>query len=241
MEVARPTPFSELTTRWGLERKSLGKLMRLRVEWLVVPTLMGCADQPESAQTPSGQPDTTAALPAHPESAAIERIRRQLPPNVLVRGNACPFECCVYGEWRADTLIPMHAAPRSRAAAVFSIPKGKRMKADSGVVFVTGIAFAVVDDTVFRYADNRAWLFPGDTLVLLDPIGEGYWTMWRRGVVLHEVPPFFESIPEPRRGRLIGKPRREWSVHASVDGQSGWFHADKVRVSGADACGGPIE
>jgi hypothetical protein len=135
----------------------------------------------------------------------------------------------------------MHAAPRSAGLPAFTVAQGTRMTADSGVVFVTGIAFAVVDDTVLRYADQKPWLLPGDTLVLLEPIGEGYWTMWRRGEVLNEVPPFFESIPEPKRGHLVGMPRREWWVHASIGGRSGWFRADRVKVSGADRCAGPIE
>jgi hypothetical protein len=216
-----------------------------RFQWLLLVTLIGCAEQTERADRPVAEDSTSqppAVLPpAHPDSAALQRLRQQLPPEVLVRGNACPFECCVYGEWRADTVIAMHAAPRATGTPVFSVPKGTRIKADSGVVFVTSLAFAVVADTVFRYSDKKAWLLPGDTLVLLDPIGEGYWTMWRRGEVLNEVPPFFESVPEPKRGHLVGRPQREWWVHAAVGNRSGWFHADRVRVSGADSCAGPIE
>ena len=210
--------------------------------WLcavLVAVAAACARDTERAgqQAP---PDTVATspdtLPVHPDSAALQRFRSQLPPDVLVRANACPFECCVYGQWVADTIIPMHDAPRSAATPAFSIAKGTALQADSGVVFVTGIALAIVDDTV---SDGpNPVLLPGDTLVLLDPIGEGYWKAWRRGQLLESVPPFFESWWHPKQsGRLIGEPAREWWVHALVNGRSGWFRADLFRVRGADACG----
>lgn len=220
--------------------------MRWMGLWLVCCLAAGCADAENGASTSGDtvvQPPPTVppATPVSPESAAIARIREQLPPDLLARKNACPFECCVYGTWVADTSIPMYPTPRATGAPAFQLSKGTRMQADSGVVYVTSIAFAVVDDTVFRYADRRPWLLPGDTLVLLEPIGEGYWTMWRRGEVLNEVPPFFENIPEPKRGHLAGRPGREWWVHATAHGRRGWFPADSVRVRGADACGGPID
>jgi hypothetical protein len=183
----------------------------------------------------------TTPMPQHADSAALARVRGQLPADVLVRRNACPFECCVYGNWLARSDIPFYPTPRPTGPAVFTLSKGEKLRADSGIVYITSIALAVVDDTVVRYRDQTPWLLPGDTLVLLEPIGEGYWTMWRRGEILNDVPPFFESIPEPRRGRLIGTPRREWWVHATINGRRGWFNADSAEVLGADACGGPVE
>ncbi len=183
--------------------------------------------------------DSTASQ--HPDSAALARIRAQLPEDVRIRRNACPFECCVYGNWLADGDIPMHNSPRPTGPPVFTLRKGDKLRADSGVVYVTSIAIAIVDDTVRRYEDQQPWLLPNDTLVLLEPVGEGYWTMWRRGEILNDVPPFFDSIPEPKRGRLIGRPARQWWVHATINGRKGWFNADSARVLGADACGGPVE
>jgi hypothetical protein len=117
------------------------------------------------------------------------------------------------------------------------VSKGTAFRADSGAVFVTAIALAVVDDTVADSPDRL--LLPGDTLVLLDPIGEGYWTAWRRGEILESVPPFFESWWRPKQsGRLIGHPEREWWARTSINGRTGWFRPDVYRVRGADACAG---
>jgi hypothetical protein len=211
-------------------------IKQLRV-WLAVAVL-GCGGGAPEGET--GAADTASApveaLPAHPDSAAIARFRSMLPDSVLARANACPFECCVYGDWVAGTTIPMHAAARATGHPAFTLAAGDSMKADSGVVYVTSIALVVVDDTV-AYGPERARLMPGDTLVLLDPIGEGYWTAWRRGEILKEVPPFFESwSPEGPRGRLIGTPGREWWVRATARGRTGWFMPDRYRVTGADAC-----
>ena len=191
------------------------------------------AEQQQPADSLATPPDT---VPLHPDSAALQRFRAQLPAEILVRGNACPFECCVYGAWVADTVIPMYAAPRGTGTAAFTLAKGATLAADTGVVFVTQIALAIVEDTV---ADGpNPVLLPGDTLVLLDPIGEGYWKAWRRGQVLETVPPFFESWWRPApAGRLIGEPAREWWARATANGRTGWFRPDRYRVRGADACG----
>jgi hypothetical protein len=207
----------------------------LKLKALVVLLFaIGCdRDGPEAA--PGG-----AARDHADRTPVAAQATSAIPRNVLRRANACPFECCVYGEWTADTVIPMYAAPQTRGTPAFTFAKGTRIRADSGVVFVTSVAYAVVDDTVFG-AGNQPWLLPNDTVYLLDPVGEGHWTGWRRGEILEDVPPFFEDIPEPKKGRLFGKPGREWWVHATAGGQRGWFPADSVRVRGADACGGPIE
>ncbi|HEY0673802.1 MAG TPA: hypothetical protein VGD27_16100 [Longimicrobiales bacterium] len=213
----------------------------IRTFVIVLLALTACGEQDPAVRPKEAPGQGPAVAATHPDSAAIGRLKAQLPAELLARGNACPFECCVYGDWLADSDIPLHDLPRATGTPSFMLQKGQKMRADSGVVYITSLAFAVVDDTVVRYADRRSWLLPGDTLVLLEPIGEGYWTMWRRGEVLQEVPPFFDSSSEPKRGRLIGTPRHEWWVHASAPGRSGWFNADSAEILGADACGGPVE
>ncbi len=118
-------------------------------------------------------PDT---VPSDPDSAAVARYRRMVPDTVLERRNACPFECCTYGSWVADTVIPMYSAPRSQGLPAFTLARGDSMQTEYGAVYVTSIGLVVVEDTLVLGADDATKLLPGDTLVLLDPIGEGYWT-----------------------------------------------------------------
>ena len=217
------------------------RMLKCFLAGFMVCGVAACSEPPSGEHRVAPKPDSVIATSPNPDSAALERYRRALPASVLARKGACPFECCVYGDWLADTTFALYRQPQISGGPAFVINKGEKFKADSGVVFVTGIGLAIVDDTVFRYADRKPWLLPGDTLVLLDPIGEGYWNAWRRGEVLKEVPPFFESIPEAKRGRLIGKPEREWWVHATAGDRSGWIDMQRARVRGADACGGPVE
>jgi hypothetical protein len=176
-------------------------------------------------------------VPSDPDSAAVARYRGLVPDSVLERRNACPFECCVYGSWVADTTIPMYSAPRSQGRPAFTLARGDSMKTEYGAVYVTSIGLIVVEDSLVLGPDDGTKLLPGDTLVLLDPIGEGYWTAWRRGEIIEQVPPFFESWWRPRQqGRMIGRPAREWWVRATSKGRTGWFTPDIFRVRGADSC-----
>ena len=213
--------------------------MNKRTLVLALLVAAGCTrPEPESDLAPADSmatsPDT---IPADPDSAAVARIRRQIPDSILERRGACPFECCTYGNWVADTVIPMYTAPRGTGQPSFRLAKGDPIKTEFGAVYVTSIGLIVVDDTLTLGPADAVRLAPGDTLVLLDPIGEGYWTAWRRGEIIEQVPPFFESWWRPRQsGRMIGRPAREWWVRGSSRGRTGWFTPDIYRVRGADAC-----
>lgn len=207
---------------------------------LTVAVLMAACAGPEP-QTDQARVDSAVAspgtAPSHPDSAAVARYRQLVPDTVLERRNACPFECCVYGNWVADTIIPMYAAPRTQGRPVFTLARGDSMRTEYGAVYVTSIGLVVVDDSLVLGPEDGTKLLPGDTLVLLDPIGEGFWTAWRRGEIIEQVPPFFESWWRPRQqGRMIGRPAREWWVRATSRGRTGWFTPDIFRVRGADAC-----
>lgn len=180
-------------------------------------------------------PETQVADTPAAEISVVEFARRHfdaVPDSVLVRGGACPFECCVYGEWRAETAIPLAVEPRTGADSVGSIAVGETFPADTGFVRITGPAIIAVTDTV-RVRDTT--LLPGDTVVVLDYVGEGYWNLLHRGRVLEEVEGFWGAEHDDPRGAYYGDYRKEWWVHA----RGGWFRADSTfRFSGADACGG---
>ena len=74
-------------------------------------------------------------------------------------------------------------------------------------------------------------LSPGDTLVLLDYVGEGFYNVWLDGDVV-EVTDFWSSATDRPRGEVIGEHVTEWWVHATApDGSSGWFRADAPGVA----------
>lgn len=178
---------------------------------------------------PEGQaPDSTVAV--------LRRFRALMPDSVLVRRGACPFECCTYREWTAESALPVVAGERARGPAAFTIAPGQRFRADSGNVWITGLMLVAVTK---RVGDPPYWSFePGDTLVVLEPVGEGYFGVWHAGRV-REVEGFWEPGHKPPAARTLGGYRTEWWVHVTLpDGRTGWFEATReARFGGADACG----
>lgn len=208
---------------------------------------VACSEAPESRSTPPEVSDavaadsgTTATPSTTPElQATLDRWRAKLPEGALMRRGACPFECCVYGEWRAESAIPLVPRPAETPSAGSStLEPGAAFQADSGHVRVTGLALVAVTEWVAPMPQRR--LEPGDTLVLLDYVGEGFHSAWLDGEFV-EVSDFWSSATDRPRGEVIGEHSSEWWVHAtSSSGTSGWFRADApgVEIAGADACGG---
>jgi hypothetical protein len=142
----------------------------------------------------------------------------------------------VYGEWRAETPIAVRPAARGDAAVAYTLNPGDAFTAETGYVQVTGPAIVAVMDTVRARPDVT--FLPGDTVVVLDYIGEGYWNLWHRGREVREVEGFWGAEVQNPAGAYYGDYAREWWVHVTTP-RDGWFLADSARFSGADACGAP--
>jgi hypothetical protein len=192
----------------------------------------GAADSLAGPTTPAQPP---AAGGEEDASAVAQRWTARLPAELRVRRGACPFECCTYRQWTAREPIPVVAEERGVGAPIFTIPAGTAFRADSGNVHLTGIALVAVADSV-RDADY--WAFgPGDTLIVLDYIGEGHYNVWHDGEV-QDVAGFWGAERMPLVASLIGNYEAQWWVHVTMpDGRTGWFRNDPPRpVDGADAC-----
>jgi hypothetical protein len=168
-------------------------------------------------------------------AAVLARFRARLPDSVLVRRGACPFECCTYREWVAEGPIAVVGGERDRGRPRFTIAAGERFRADSGNVWITGLLLVAVQQPV---ADAPYWSFvAGDTLVVLDHLGEGHFNVWHAGRV-QDVEGFWEPWRDGPGAGTLGAQRSEWWVHVTLpDGRAGWFEAaPEVRFAGADAC-----
>lgn len=212
--------------------------MRLRHLAALALPLLACGRTADRQAATERAADTAATAPGPSTPApGTGGSAGGIPAEVLVRRNACPFECCVYRDWTAETAIPVVSTPRSAAAPAFTIPKGQTFRADSGNLYVTGIARIAVTDTV-PLGQGRPPLLPGDTIVLLDHVGEGYWNVFHRGAVLREVPGFWDSEAPNTSGIRLGRYAKQWWVHVTApDRRQGWFRADTTyRFKGADRC-----
>jgi hypothetical protein len=222
---------------------------------LLILAVLGCSGGDTGREVIPDARDSLVQPAERPslEDDPVARFRARLPEGLLRREGACPFECCGYRTWSEPVDLELLSELRT-GEPVDTIPAGERFEAETGIVFVTGLMLVLPTDTLGAYGDPRpgaplpgepwrpAW-FPGDTLVVLDYVGEGVFNVWHDGEVA-EVSQFWESLnvdlgPGPSRGTSIGKNETEWWVRAHrVDGTVGWFQQPRdVSPEGADLCG----
>jgi hypothetical protein len=190
-----------------------------------------------------------ASMPVRAVAQATTRAPRPHAPYVTA---ACPFECCTYGRWRFVTPAPVRAAARRSAAVVARIGAGERVRADSGHVRLDTLGLVLVRRD-FRDADAGAEYRAGDTLLVLDYLGEGFSHVWVRGerrqLSLVDVLASHGPISGADTATLVElrPPAAAWWVHVTLSARApkatrGWvLMTPELDVRGADACGGPDE
>jgi len=170
---------------------------------------------------------------------------------------ACPFECCTYGEWRFESATTLRAEPRADARTVAELAPGTRVLADSGHVRIDPIGL-VVADREYRDRDGVDVFPAGDSILVLDYLGEGFFHVWSRGALrqlaLDEVlstfgNPVASADRTPHALREVRPPSSAWWAHVTplplvrkeaAPPRRGWvLMTAEVDVRGADACGGP--
>jgi hypothetical protein len=174
----------------------------------------------------------------------VMQVRGSLPrrPVAPLRiDGACPFECCAYGDWTTTGESTLYEEP-DPASARWTVPAGTRLEAVSGFVVLTEIGVAVARDTIRMFAEYGAERLAaaGDTLFLLDNVGEGFRRVWHQGSVLQtDAVSGFVSEGSVPAAEILSQPLQEWWAQArALDGRAGWLWMDHTpRMEGADACG----
>ena len=226
----------------------------LLILWL---SLALACDQPERA--PATAADTTAtrdstsppAGASPTEDAVVTAWLERVDPAVFMRWGACPFECCVYRDWVADSQVVVRAQPDSAAAVVATIPAGGRFEADTGFVRVTSAQLVIVTDTVEAYrvtgrpdGGSPDSLAPGDTVLVLDYQGEGHYLL-TDGTATYSAGQFWPGADDWQpyggaKGTTLGRHAAQWWAHVTTsDGTEGWIDAYASDLGNVDACGVP--
>lgn len=169
-------------------------------------------------------------------------VPRPVAPHVVP--NACPFECCRYGAWRFRSPAALRTRPARGAVLAGRVPAGTRVTADSGHVVVETIGVVVIAGPHAEPGPVEGWgrvYVPGDTLLVLDYLGEGDYRVWHQGRV-REAAAFWDA-GATRGARLVREPRSRWWAHVTrrAGGRTlrGWVEMRfPLAVDGADACGG---
>lgn len=225
--------------------------------WAAAPALLlallmsaGCRSgetRADSAAGTAGAPDTVSSgTPAETPPAGRE------PPGVYVDRGACPFECCTYGTWRADSAVTLRDAPSLGSAEAGLVPKGTVVTGVTGEVHVRPGRF-VLQRGARGYRVSRTGppapadsFAAGDTLGVYTYRGEGAWKVrkWGTDAELVEL-----MLAEPGTGcessnacdgRFLEKPQSTWWVQIRTpQGLTGWT-TNVAAFAGKDACGGTV-
>jgi len=152
------------------------------------------------------------------------------PPIPYEDNGACPGECCAYREWTAKTVTGLRADRRSNSPVTYTVRKGEKVTAITGVVITTRAGQArILKPTTIEGIPART----GDTFYLLTPHGEGWGTVWYKGRFL-EAQLF--GVPWPAV-KYLSEPQTVWWVQIkNRKGQTGWSN-QTANFSCKDNCG----
>ena len=196
---------------------------------LCLVAFVGCADRP----APDAAPPEEAPAPAQ---QALASAGPAVPYRVE---GACPFECCMYGTWTAERSLNVYAAASDTTALAFTIEPGTAFRADTGYVAVTQTGLVVTSRPleVYRSFESTRSVGAGDTLYLLDYIGEGFYEAWYADSVYQ----IEAAMPGDPAYRTLREPEQTWWAHAVLaDGRAGWLWMEENEngaISGYDGCG----
>jgi hypothetical protein len=176
-------------------------------------------------------------------AAAVARLATVSRPeeNYVAQG-ACPFECCMYGEWTATEATTLYREPGSDEAVATIQP----VKVDAlGGEMRLRPTPVLVRNAVSGYDEEVAE--PESIVFLLDYQGEGHGNVWIdrevktldwTGVQEHCAAPNRECWGEVLRPEDAGEWRNGvwWIKIRTKDGTTGWT-SEADHFTGADACG----
>jgi hypothetical protein len=167
-------------------------------------------------------------------------VRAPRPKAPIVLPGACPFECCKYGDWKLRDAATVRRRPNDTAPMSFGLKRDQAVFADSGFVQIDTIGLVVLRT---RYTDAmyHTPYGAGDTLLVLDYVGEGQHNAWWRGYSI-QTESFWDSLGQTPRPYTVGSVVRKlsmrwWARVRDARGRQGWVDMDKVNASGVDACG----
>jgi hypothetical protein len=149
-------------------------------------------------------------------------VPRPVPKPTLpkIDQNACPFEGCQFGEWRARKSVLLFSTWKRERTPL------RRLAKDEVVTALTGvhITFQPVEISVTAPIPQYG-LKPGDTVFGYMNLGEGVFNAWFKGMWVEE---FDGSGVAPGCSRncsakLVKPGRFEWWVQIRTkDGVTGW-------------------
>lgn len=211
----------------------------------------GAADRAADDTTSRGtagndEPVETPATPTNDTMSITEDTRYSPRPTAPFRiDGACPFECCGYGEWTTTEETTVYGRAGDSTAVAFTLPAKTKVTAETGFVLLHEIGAAVITKPMELWrldaASTTRPIAAGDTVLVLDHVGEGQYNVWYADSIYRFDGNAFspERAPADMTAELVTKPRPDWWVRiVTSDGKSGWLWMERTaRMEGADYCG----
>ncbi len=197
---------------------------------------LSCGQDRPAADAPVS--DTAATAAASPNAGVLAPPGMKLPYRIEP---ACPGEGCTYGEWLACDTVILRAAAGDTAAIGRPLLPGERFTVVTGVVLVEVPDVVVVTQPTRQapYSINAVTFQPGDTLFVLDYVGEGFFRAWYRDSIL-EVDVFwpwdrFYPAPDFQYGGTVVQPgSRSFWVRTDRTPEA-WVPVDAAKVAAPSA------
>jgi hypothetical protein len=169
-----------------------------------------------------------------------------LPPHVpFTDTDTCTAECCTYGAWTANAATTVHALPDPGSAVIAQVGKGAPVRAIRGIVVTSHLGVTEVLKPVtlgFQKDGDHALLSlgPGDKLLTLHRMGEGYVKFWYQGKVYSDQielsPDGFGDLPFAGALKVVSRPVATWWVEiVDGSGKRGWVD-QPTAFAGSDGC-----
>jgi len=152
--------------------------------------------------------------------------------------NACPFEGCQFGLWRAQEKVQLFSTWRE-PRKVIRLRKGESITAVTGVYITFEPTEIQVTAPIPEYG-----LKPGDLVLGYMNLGEGFFNAWFNGYWVENfdgsgvVYPDGSGCHGKCNAKLLKSGRGEWWVRIKTkDGIIGWTR-DGDKFNGSDALAG---
>jgi hypothetical protein len=185
-------------------------------------------------------------------ATAADHPASERPRIPYLHWGACLGECCRFGEWTAVETVIAYSTPSSKAAVVFRVRKGQRVRAITGVAITHQLGVTAVTRPVklgYPTAGSEGQVLSldrGAILYTLYYAGEGQDVFWyHRSTYMDSIgspegarderSQSWDEVGEPGDSVLVSsRPKYSWWVKLrNRRGQLGWtVDADKFDREG---------
>jgi hypothetical protein len=207
---------------------------------LILSAGNGCQDPPRPIRGTTASPAqqqspavylSVEPLPSQPGNVPVRTSDVNILPHPTVAGSfivpgACPGEYCGYGAWKFSESLTLRVRPDIASDSIGFVAAAQPICADSGFVVIDPPGVIVITETPpdINFLEEQPPFVSGDTVIVLDYTGEGYWHVRWRDSVIHAYAYWFHRNLAGGV-QVVRAVRNFWWVHVTdrASGAKGWI------------------